>query len=247
MPGDPTKPLRTPSDSTAQTPISFGEYSSPPCFMHELEPSYVGSPAAVETLAPPPSLSRDPDWPTVRKWRKESRASLLQRRMEISALDRADWSDRISLKLETALRSARGSLIGFYWPFRGEYDARPVVQGLLSDGMRLALPVVVEKAQPLQFREWWPGISMTRGVWKIPIPATGEAVLPDILIAPLVGFDARKYRLGYGGGFYDRTIAALSPKPFVIGVGFDCSRLDTIYPQAHDAPMDKIITEECVS
>jgi 5-formyltetrahydrofolate cyclo-ligase len=216
--------------------------------MHELDPSYVGLPAGVETSAPSPSSTR-PDWPIVREWRKETRANLLQRRMKISAQDRADWSDRISLKLEAALLEALvGStqgkkLIGFYWPFRGEYDARPVLTRLHSDGTRLALPVVVEKAQPLQFREWWPGISMTRGIWNIPIPASGEAVLPDVLVAPLVGFDLRNYRLGYGGGFYDRTIASLPIPPTIIGVGFELARLDTIYPQVHDIPMTIIITE----
>jgi 5-formyltetrahydrofolate cyclo-ligase len=87
---------------------------------------------------------------------------------------------------------------------------------------------------------------MTRGVWNIPIPAEGQAVDPDVLIAPLVGFDSAKYRLGYGGGFYDRTIASRPTKPLVIGVGFAFARLATIYPQAHDVPMDIIVTEEGV-
>lgn len=87
---------------------------------------------------------------------------------------------------------------------------------------------------------------MIRGVWNILIPASGEAVLPDVVIAPLVGFDLAGYRLGYGGGFYDRTIAAMPAKPWVIGVGFTLARLGTIYPQAHDVAMDVIVTEEGV-
>ena len=93
------------------------------------------------------------------------------------------------------------------------------------------------------FREWWPGIPMTHGVWHIPVPAEGEPVSPDILLAPLVGFDGRKYRLGYGGGYYDRTLAGLVTKPRVVGVGFELSRIPTIHPQSHDIPMDLIVTE----
>lgn len=243
MAGQFAKPLGTPTDSKAKEPMAFGEYSSPPCFMHELDPSYVGLPAGGDTSPPATAVQADPDWQTVREWRKKTRASLLQQRVQILAQNRDAWSDRISLKLEAALSSAQGKLIGLYWPFRGEYDARPTLKRLRSQGSRLALPVVVEKAQPLQFREWWPGIAMARGVWNIPIPASGEVVLPDILIAPLVGFDARNYRLGYGGGFYDRTIAAFPVRPLVIGVGFELSRLETIFPQAHDIPMSMIVTE----
>jgi 5-formyltetrahydrofolate cyclo-ligase len=84
---------------------------------------------------------------------------------------------------------------------------------------------------------------MSRGVWNIPIPAEGETVIPDVLIAPLVGFDSSGFRLGYGGGFYDRTIAHCQVKPLIIGIGFELGRLPTIYPQAHDIAMDLIVTE----
>ena len=110
-------------------------------------------------------------------------------------------------------------------------------------GSRLALPVIVEREQPLVFREWSPGSLMTQGVWNVPMPESGEAVLPDLLVVPLVGFDAQGYRLGYGGGFYDRTIAAMPAKPRTIGVGFELGRLETIYPQPHDIPLERIITE----
>jgi 5,10-methenyltetrahydrofolate synthetase len=81
---------------------------------------------------------------------------------------------------------------------------------------------------------------MARGLWNIPYPADGDIVLPHIVIAPLVGFDRQSYRLGYGGGFFDRTLAALSPKPFVIGVGYQSAELQTIFPQPHDIPMDAL-------
>jgi len=117
---------------------------------------------------------------------------------------------------------------------------------LRARGVRAALPVVVEKKQPMQFRLWSPGCRMERGVWNIPIPADGPAVTPDVVIAPLVGFDAEYYRLGCGGGYFDRTLASLARKPFVVGIGYAASRLATIHPQPHDIPMDAIVTEEGV-
>ena len=86
---------------------------------------------------------------------------------------------------------------------------------------RIALPIVIEKAQPLIFRAYRPGDRLEKGVWNIPIPAEGEPVLPDIVISPMVGVDPRNYRLGYGGGFFDRTLAAMPRKPLVIGVGYE--------------------------
>ncbi len=102
--------------------------------------------------------------------------------------------------------------------------------------------MVVEKGQPLIFREWVPGARLTRGVWNIPIPADGAEVIPTVLISPFVGFDPQRYRLGYGGGFFDRTLAALKTPRTVIGVGHPSGALPTIHPQAHDIPMDIIVT-----
>jgi 5,10-methenyltetrahydrofolate synthetase len=109
-------------------------------------------------------------------------------------------------------------------------------------GIRVALPTVVAKARPLIFREWHPGARLKSGVWNIPIPAEGAEVIPTVVIAPLVGFDPDAYRLGYGGGFFDRTLAALSPRPLAIGVGHPVGAIPTIYPQSHDIPMDWIVT-----
>jgi 5-formyltetrahydrofolate cyclo-ligase len=154
----------------------------------------------------------------------------------------------ITVRLEQALQALPGDrMIGFYWPFKGEYDPRALVRSLLKQGMQFALPVVVEKAQPLIFREWWPGMRMTPGIWDIPVPAEGNAVLPDTLLVPLLGFDEERYRLGYGGGYYDRTLAAIARRPLTIGVGFEMLRLTTIHPQSHDIPMDLIITEQQVA
>ncbi len=225
-------------------PFEPGPYSSPPCFMHELDPAWIGTLDETEQQAKPSLDEAAPAWPEIRRWRKDKRSELIARRMAITSEQRRVLSARISEKLAATLSDSTDRLIGFYWPFQGEYDARPVLTSLRDRGVRLALPLVVEKGRPLVFRSWSPGTAMTRGVWNIPIPAEGEPVLPDVLIAPLVGFDPLGYRLGYGGGFYDRTIAAMPNKPLCIGVGFALACLETIHPQPHDVPMDVIHTEE---
>ena len=212
--------------------------------MHELDPTFFGSGSHTyqPSLASGTELEGS-DWPWIRRWRKGTRAVLIEQRLRISADERIARSLRISQGLKSILSSKSDKLIGFYWPFRGEVDARPLLTEERNRGMRLALPVVVERGRPLQFRAWSPGTRMTRGVWNIPIPAGDESVEPDVLIAPLVGFDPAGYRLGYGGGYYDRTIASRTAKPFVIGIGFEIARLSTIYPQSHDIPMDVIVTD----
>ena len=86
-------------------------------------------------------------------------------------------------------------------------------------------------------------MKLDRGVWNIPIPSERALVEPTVLLVPLLGFDAAGYRLGYGGGYYDRTLAASAPRPFTIGVGHEFGRLQSIYPQSHDIPLDVIVTE----
>ncbi|WP_336486367.1 5-formyltetrahydrofolate cyclo-ligase [Methylobacterium nigriterrae] len=183
------------------------------------------------------------DWPTIGDWRKRTRAALLSRRLAIPTEERVTRSERISAALAAALEPLSDRLIGVYWPFRGEFDPRGVMAALRERGTRLALPVIVGRGQPLEFREWSPGSLMTQGVWNVPMPESGETVLPDLLVVPLVGFDKQGYRLGYGGGFYDRTIAAMATRPRTIGVGFELGRLDTICPQPHDIALERIITE----
>ena len=114
-----------------------------------------------------------------------------------------------------------------------------------QDGqVTLSLPVIVTPRAPLEYWRWRPGEPMHPGVWNIPVPARRDVVVPDLILVPLVGFDAARYRLGYGGGYFDRTLAALPKRPFVVGVGYAFGRLPTIFPQPHDAPMDAIVTDE---
>ncbi|MDT8278663.1 5-formyltetrahydrofolate cyclo-ligase [Roseomonas mucosa] len=230
--------------SEAQDALSDNtEFSSPPCMLHELDPSFVEFAEREVAAARPPETSAAHDWAEVRLWRKAKRAVLIERRLAIPAAARSAHSEAITAALLQALPAAPGKLLGLYWPFKGEYDPRPLARRLHTRGVRLALPVVIEKAKPLIFREWWPGAPMTHGIWNIPVPAEGGPVSPDVLLVPLVGFDGQKYRLGYGGGYYDRTLASMPARPRTIGVGFELSRVVTIHPQMHDIPMDTIVTE----
>src|SRR5690606_35972074 len=102
-----------------------------------------------------------------------------------------------------------GTIIAIYWPHRNEYDARPLAARWREAGAIIALPVVVEKAAPLLFRAWHEDTPMVQGPHGIAHPDRGPALAPSVLLVPAVGFDARGYRLGYGGGYFDRTLAAL--------------------------------------
>jgi 5,10-methenyltetrahydrofolate synthetase len=180
-------------------------------------------------------------WPEVAAWRKAERQRLIEARLALSADVRASLADEIAGRLDETVDDVAGRTVSLYWPFRGEPDLRPWMASINGRGGRTALPVVVEKARPLVFRAYRQGDRLEKGVWNIPVPADGEVLIPDIVIAPLVGFDAQNYRLGYGGGFFDRTLAALPKKPLVIGVGYAAQRIATIHPQLHDIPMDRIV------
>ena len=116
------------------------------------------------------------------------------------------------------------------------------MRDLIAQGWQAALPVVAQKKAPLEFRLWIPGAPMVDGIWNIPIPRDGGPVTPGVALAPVVGF-ADGYRLGYGGGYYDRTLASLSPRPFAIALGYEFQRLETIYPQSFDQRFDVVVTD----
>jgi 5,10-methenyltetrahydrofolate synthetase len=105
------------------------------------------------------------------------------------------------------------------------------------------MPVVTIPRSPLEYWIWRPGDAMTRGFWNIPVPAEKVPVDPDVVIAPLVGFSGC-WRLGYGGGYFDRTLAARAPRPIALGVGFDFSDLPDFAPEPHDIPMETIVTDK---
>lgn len=183
----------------------------------------------------------------VTDWRKDTRARLLDARAAMPVQMRHEASEAIAGHLDGLLAarfgSVRGLVISAWWPIKAELNLRHWLEGLPERGAQAALPVVVTKGAPLVFRLWTRECRMERGFWSIPVPADTAEVVPDVTLAPLVGWDGAGYRLGYGGGYFDRTLAALDPRPFVVGVGLMAARIDTIFPQPHDIAMDAIVTE----
>ena len=175
--------------------------------------------------------------------RRAQREELLARRMALPPSERRAKGVDITRLLLQTFAIGSGQVVGLYWPFKGEFDPRHAARAWRANGARTALPVVVAKHAPLEFREWWPGVATRPGVFDLPVPIGTAVVRPDVLLMPPVGFDARGYRLGYGGGFYDRTLAALSPKPFTVGLGFTNGFVDDFDPEPHDEPLDAILNE----
>jgi len=180
---------------------------------------------------------------TAKRWRKAARQALLAQRLAIADADHVAWSAAIDRHLARAFREIEAMTIGFYWPHQREFDARPLIEDLLAKGAICALPVVAVPKSPLLFREWRIDTPLEAGLYGIPIPVGTREVIPDVVLAPLNGFDALGYRLGYGSGYFDRTLAALGNRPTSIGIGFEIARLESIYPQPHDVPLDFIVTE----
>ncbi|MEW6512667.1 MAG: 5-formyltetrahydrofolate cyclo-ligase [Pseudomonadota bacterium] len=133
--------------------------------------------------------------------------------------------------------------IAFCMPIRAEADCRPVVEHLLKIGWQATMPTVGVIDAPMVFRAWSPEAPMTTDPYGIPIPATDRQLHPDVLLLPLVAFDAAGYRLGYGGGYFDRTLAVMKQRPLTIGVGFDLAAVEDIHPERHDIPLELIVTE----
>ena len=186
------------------------------------------------------------EWNDIRAWRKTQREELVARRAALGREQYRRWNEQITALLWNGFPVTAGMVVGFCWPFKGEFDARFVIRRWREQGATAALPEVVAKGQPLQFRKWWPGAPMTPGVYGIPVPAGTDILIPDVAIVPMNGFDEQGFRLGYGGGFFDRTLAGFGRRMLAIGVSFEMLRLPTIYPQAHDVPMDFVVTEAAV-
>lgn len=179
-------------------------------------------------------------------WRREQRERLLEGRRKMPSAERQIRTEKLIGNLETAFANIEGKTLGIYWPIKHEIDIRKWADALsTSRNIGLALPVVDEPKQPLSYRHWHLGASMTRGFWNIPVPEDTTLVEPDIVIAPLVGCWGM-YRLGYGGGYFDRTLAARNPRPFTVGIGFESFRLNEFTPQPHDIAMDVVVTDETI-
>src|ERR1700722_4669520 len=177
------------------------------------------------------------DLTDLKAWRRAERERLIAERMAAPGAVRQEWGERVTSRLRKLLAGLPGPL-GVYWPFRGEFDPRPLIEAEVARAWLIALPVVVDRKGPLEYRAWKPGEPLVAGIWDIPVPQRRQIVVPQAVLAPLVGFDRDCYRLGYGGGYFDRTLAALRPRPLAIGVGFAFQEIATIQPQEFDIPMD---------
>lgn len=175
--------------------------------------------------------------------RARLRREMLAVRRSLEPVEHARLSAALEAQLALAFAVRPPGVLAFCWPIRGEFDARPLVGRLLASGWRAAIPTVTELQAPMTFRAWTPDTPMSVDPFGIPVPEPAANVTPDVVLLPLVAFDAAGYRLGYGGGYFDRTLALMVPRPLAWGVGFDALRTATLHPQAHDIPLDAVITE----
>lgn len=176
-------------------------------------------------------------------WRSAQRAKLVCMRELAVEAERTRWDERITSHLVSGFELPAGTVLGFCWPYRNEYDARAALSELGRHGITAALPEVTGKREPLQFRKWWPGAPMHSGAYGIPVPDATEIVMPDVILVPMNGFDSRGFRLGYGGGYFDRTIAALERRVVAIGVAYELAKMESIDPHQGDVAMDFVVTE----
>tara|TARA_R110000782_G_scaffold13611_12_gene40085 strand:+ start:863 stop:1522 length:660 start_codon:yes stop_codon:yes gene_type:complete len=186
------------------------------------------------------------DWPSIQAWRKSMRQKIVEERLRLTPDKRRTIREAVEAHLQREFPELSDAAIAFYWPIKGEIDLRGLMGALSQGGADIALPVVATKNAPLEFWSWNPDCEMTRGAGNIPIPRVRVPVMPTVVLIPLLGFDSKGHRLGYGGGYYDRTLAAFRIRPLTIGVGYNFSQLPSIHPQAHDMPLDAIVTESGV-
>ncbi|TAL57333.1 5-formyltetrahydrofolate cyclo-ligase [Pandoraea sp.] len=196
------------------------------------------------------SIARDPigeEPPTQAKATKTTlRSNLLAVRRELP--DRPRRDAMLSERLADLLAREAPACVGFYWPILDEFDARPVIiewlaQGSAGQRRLAALPVVTDPREPLVFHAWTPDSPMLEGYYRIPVPAHNQPLAPDLILIPCVGFNRQGYRLGYGGGFYDRTLAALDPRPRAVGIAFEATETPALKVQPHDVRLDIVLTE----
>ena len=217
------------SSDTSDDAVGAGDVTSSPCYQHELDPSWQEIDGR--------------DWDSVRKWRKTQRSRLTLQRDGLDAGQREKRNASVIRNVRDAF-DFQAQTVACYWPLGAEIDLRPLMAELAAQGVTVALPAIVGRHEPLEFRRWRPGDSLDdSGPWKIPTPRERDLVQPTLLCVPLLGFDEALHRLGHGGGFYDRTLAVPGFEPQTVGIASESGRLRTIYPQAHDVPMQAIVTE----
>lgn len=173
--------------------------------------------------------------------KKLQRARLLKERATLA--DREKLEAALQHRVADWMQHANVNAVGFYFPIRGEPDLRAVIGDWLAHDSRRVAGLPVIQGDVLEFHAWTAGSPMRAGDFGIPVPAQGRTMQPECLLIPCLGFDAKRFRLGYGGGYYDRTLAVLIPFPLVVGIAFEAARLQTIHPLPHDTKMDVVITD----
>ncbi|MFZ6654174.1 5-formyltetrahydrofolate cyclo-ligase [Undibacterium sp. TJN19] len=172
--------------------------------------------------------------------RHDLRKILLQKRRNLDASLKQQWDAELGQKLQAYCAHHQITSLGVYWPIKGEPDLRDAYGTLAAAGMQLALPLIETRQQPLVFLDWKPGDPMLDDEYGIPVPAQRSVtILPAALIIPCVGFNAQNFRLGYGGGYYDRTLEKL-PRPLTLGIAYQCTLADFAAGE-HDIAMDDIL------
>jgi 5,10-methenyltetrahydrofolate synthetase len=192
--------------------------------------------------SPPPAPS--PAGTPAQAERQALRARLLAARESMP--DHAERERVLVARVARWLRTMPVARLAFYWPIRGEPNLVSTIASWIAEApnRQASLPVIAGRA--LEFAPWTPRSPMTTGPFGIQAPATSNRITPQLLLIPCVAIDARRYRLGFGGGYYDRTLAALSLKPVTVGVAFDIGRVPSIQPGPHDVRLDLAITESGV-
>jgi len=181
--------------------------------------------------------------------KKALRKALVQQRLDMP--DRQERADILQDVMRIWLVGRPDSVIGAYWPIKGEFDPLPALHRWKEDGelidqpqpRRIGLPVVDKVHKTLVFHAWYPGCLMEEDAYGIPKPKDTEVIVPTVLFVACVGYGPGGYRLGYGGGFYDRTLATLQPRPYTVGLGFTHGFLSDFDAQPHDIPLDAILNE----
>lgn len=179
-------------------------------------------------------------------YRNALRQRGIERRLALPANVVAQLSAAIREHLKSAFPQLARRRVAFCWPVKNEPDLRPLIGSWIESGQPgfvALLPVVLEDGIGLAFRAWTPNCRLIADRFGIPTPGDGSFQVPEALLLPVNAFDADGYRIGYGGGFFDRTLAALKPAPLSIGIGFELTRVDSIFPRPHDIRLDAVVTE----
>jgi 5-formyltetrahydrofolate cyclo-ligase len=171
----------------------------------------------------------------------------------MTMVDRHERAMHLQEVLRVWLVGRRENTIGAYWPIKGEFDALPALfrwkegEDVQGRHRQIGLPVIDKATKQLRFHVWYPGCEMEEDAYGIPKPKDTDRFEPQMLLVPCVGFGPRGVRLGYGGGFYDRTLPLLDPKPVTVGVAYSHGFIPWLQAEPHDVPLDAVLTEDGVA